>query len=39
MSALRAPERSANALVEARELVRDFPIGTGMVHALRAIAS
>ena len=37
MSALRAPERSANALVEARELVRDFPIGTGMVHALRAI--
>ena len=37
MSALRAPERSANALVEARELVRDFPIGTGVVHALRAI--
>ena len=37
MSAVRALSRSANALVEARELVRDFPIGTGMVHALRAI--
>jgi putative ABC transport system ATP-binding protein len=37
MSAMRAPEHSAIALVEARELVRDFPIGTGVVHALRAI--
>ncbi|MEO8245551.1 MAG: ABC transporter ATP-binding protein [Chloroflexota bacterium] len=38
MSAVRAFSRSTTPLVEATELVRDFPMGSGMVHALRAIS-
>ena len=38
MSAARAFSRSATPLVEASELVRDFPMGSGTVHALRAIS-
>ena len=38
MSAVRAISRSTTPLVEATELVRDFPMGAGVVHALRAIS-
>ena len=38
MSGARAFSRSATPLVEASELVRDFPMGSGTVHALRAIS-
>ncbi len=38
MSAVRAISRSTTPLVQASELVRDFPMGAGVVHALRAIS-